>query len=165
MEVTTQAPSGTKLRIDSDRQFEGQQGDSVLRVQGQSEDGSQVFDATYVEMDPQEAAVLARLARSVIQPSPQLQDKIAQEVQATFASRIGGRDAQQIAHIAAQAVQVQVAAWFGWTDQPTDQAMQPLERLAERLERSAAKRSKAPAFTSGGNGEAAQTTPAGSRQR
>lgn len=140
MEVTTQVPqTGTKLRFDSDRQFEGQSGDSVLRVQGQRPDGGQVFDAAYVEIDPKEADATARLLRQIVAPDQSLQDRIAQEVQATFSSKLSGRDGQQIAHIVSLALQQQVSQWLGGST--TEQSRQKIERLAERLERAAGNRS------------------------
>lgn len=155
MEVQTQAPSGTKLRIDADRQFEGQQGDSVLRIQGESPQGGQVFDAAYVEVDDREAQVIAKVIRSMRSPQPELIDAIASEVQATNSSKLSGRDAHQIAEMAVRAQAQAVAYLLGTTD--TQQAGEKIERLAERFERAAAKKRNAPSWQSqGGNGQQQQ---------
>lgn len=151
MEVTTQVPqTGTKLRIDADRQFEGQAGDSVLRVQGQSPDGGQVFDAAYVEVDAQEAQAIGMLVRNLRQPTPELQDAIAQDVLAPFTAKLSGKDAAQIAHIVTKAWWDQLASYLG----PQGEREQRIERLAERFDRAAAKR-KQPfgASTEEGNGQ------------
>lgn len=147
MEVLT-APTqtGTVLRIDSDRQFEGKPGDSVLRMAGESKDGSQVFDATYVECSAEEAHMVGWILRSIRQPSPELLEKMAQEIQATF-SHLSGRDAHQAAEV----------AWSGiWSATGlTDEEMkQHVTTLAERFER-ASSRAKQPYGTAhaGGNGE------------
>jgi hypothetical protein len=154
VEVQTQVPqSGTKLRIQNDRQFDQQSGDSVLRVSGQSQDGSPVYDAAYVEVEAREADTVGRLIRGARSPQPEIQDKISQEVQAAFSSRLSGRDAHQVALIATQAIQQQVAQWLGSpSGQPTDQTSQKLERLAERFERAAGLKAAAPSFQ-GGDGQ------------
>lgn len=156
MELTTEVPqTGTKLRIDADRAFEQSGGDTVLRVQGQGTDGGQVFDSAFVELSEQEANAVAKILEWVLQPAPEIQDMIAQEVQATFSSKLSGRDAQQIAHI------VQIAQWQAMQqklglpspEQVGDQGQHPLRRLAERFQRAAAKKRAA---YSGGNGERQQ---------
>lgn len=151
MELVTDAPTGTKLRIDADRQFEGQQGDSVLRVQGERPEGGQVFDATYVEVDDKEAYAIAQLIRTARQPTPELMDTISREVQAMFGSRLSGRDAQQIAQTVGR-------AWWDWLGSSLsvteEHRPQYVEALAERFERAAAKKRTPPAFTqpTGGDG-------------
>jgi len=149
MEVMTEVPqTGTKLRIDADRQFEGQAGDSVLRVQGQSRDGSQVFDAIYVETNADEAQVVGTLLRALRQPPQELSDEISQEVQATFGSKLGGRDAHQISQIVTRAWRQHALQLLG--AQPERE--QRLEQIAERFERAAANRRQAPAYGRAGNG-------------
>jgi hypothetical protein len=110
MEVLTQVPStGTKLRIDADREFEGQPGDSVLRVQGQTPDGGQtIFDAAYVEMDATEAGVTAKVLRLLRKPDPAVTDEIAQDMLAAFGSKLTARDAHQIAEICARSWRDQI---------------------------------------------------------
>jgi hypothetical protein len=91
VELTVDNPqTGTKLRLESDRRLERPQGDSVMRVQALGQDGGQVFDAAYVECDAQEADLIATLLHEAQYQSPQTQDRIAQEVQASFASRLSG---------------------------------------------------------------------------
>jgi hypothetical protein len=148
VEVQTQSPSGTKLRIDADRTFEGQTGDGVLRIQGEGHDGGPVFDAAYTEVDPREADTVAKLLRATQQSPQEMKDRIAQEVQATFGSRLGGRDAHQIAEIVGQTWWQQCAAWLGV---PTSEAAEKVERLAERFERTAAKRANPAAFSGAGS--------------
>lgn len=132
--------TGTKLRLDSDRQWQHPQGDSVMRVQSQTKDGGQ-FDTAYVECDPQEADLIAILLHEVTYPSPQTLDTIAQEVHAAFSSKLSGRDAAQIAQIVGrqwwQAIQPLLGAGG-----ETEKAMKGLE---ERFTRAAAK-SREPAF-------------------
>ena len=146
-EVITEVPqTGTRLRIDADREFDVQSGDSVLRVRGERKDGGQVLDAAYVEVDGQEAQAVAYALRQVRQPSPELHDEIAREVQAAFGARLGARDASQIAQIVSRAWWQHLGAQLG-ADQ--NEREQRLERLAQRFERAAAKRRGAP---STGNG-------------
>lgn len=149
MEVLTDSPSGTHLRIDSDRQFDTPTGDSVLRVQGER-DGGQVFDAAYVEVGAQEANVIAKALRILQKPHPELQDEITQEIQATYSSRLSGRDAHQIAEVCGLAQRTWIARLVGGDPQSQEKTM---ERLAERFERAAAKRSGIPGnYTPPGNG-------------
>lgn len=150
MEVTTELPrSGTKLSIDADREFDGgQTGDSVLRVKGQSSDGSQtIFDAAYVEVDANEAAVVGGVLRMLRKPDADTTDQIAQEILGAFGSKLTGREAHQLAEIAAQTWRKQN---FG-TDWPEEQRGQRIEKLAERFERASAQR-RTPAFAGAGNG-------------
>lgn len=162
MEVTTQAPSGTKLRIDADRQFEGQQGDSVLRIQGESPQGGQVFDAAYVEVDDREAQVIGKVVRSMRSPQPELIDTIASEVQSTFSSKLSGRDAHQIAEMCLKAQALAVSHLLGAQD--PQQSGEKIERLAERFERAAAKRRNAPSWQTQGNGQQQQQGTPGGQQ-
>lgn len=139
MELQTEVPqTGTKVRIDADRGFEGQSGDSILHVQGQSTDGSPTFDAAYVEVNAQEAEAISHVLRWIGSPTPQMLDKVAQEVQATFSSKLGGRDAQQIAQLTATAVRQLVGQWIGAGSD--HQVQEQVDTLAERFERAAAKR-------------------------
>jgi hypothetical protein len=163
MEITAQAPTGTELRIQSDRQFDAQeQHDSVLRIQG-NKDGSQVFDAAYVEVTSREADCVAKLLRNARQPYPELQDAIAQEVQAAFSSKLTGRDAQQIAHLVTTATQQQVSRWMGGSSSASpEQAGQQVERTAEKFERAAGQKRSAPAYTSGAGGGGQQQSQQGS---
>jgi hypothetical protein len=142
MEVLTESPQGTKLRIDADRQWEGQQGDSVLRVQGQSADGGAIFDAAYVEIAEQEAQAVSQVLSVLDSPPAELVDHIAQEVQATFRSRLSGRDAAQIAQIATLATQQWVMQSLGASSEQWKQqsGASPIKRLAERFQRAASKR-------------------------
>lgn len=144
MQLTTQDPqTGTKVRIEADRGFDNQgDGDSVLRILGLREDGSQTFDAEYVEVDPREADGIARLLRHVRQPTQELQDRVAQEIQAMYSARLSARDAQQIAQVTVQATQRQISQWMGYSS--PEQASKKIERLAERFERAAAQRSQSP---------------------
>jgi hypothetical protein len=154
MEVTTEVPqTGTRLRIDADRQFEGQAGDSVLRVQGQSRDGSQVFDAIYVETNADEAQAVGTLLRSLRQPPQELSDEISQEVQATFGSKLGGRDAHQISQIVVRAWRQQALHLLGSQPDPDSR----LEHLAERFQRAAANRRQPAAYTHNGEQQKAQS--------
>jgi hypothetical protein len=150
VEVLTEVPqSGTTLKIDNDRSFDGPSpGDSVLRVMGQSKDGTQVFDAAYVEVDPQEAETIALLLRQLRKPGADLTDEISQEVLAAFGSKVSGRDAHQISEICNRAWWQSLKTSFG----PHGESPQRIEQLAEKFERAAAKRRNAPSFT-GGNGE------------
>jgi hypothetical protein len=149
MEVLTEVPqTGTRLRIDADRQFEGHAGDSIMRVQGQGRDGSQVFDATYVETSAEEAKVIGALLRALRQPPQELSDEISQEVQATFGARLGGRDAHQISQIVSRVWWQNAQRLLG----SQDDREQQLEHLAERFERAAASRRQAPAYGAAGNG-------------
>ncbi len=139
MELTVDNPqTGTKLHLESDRQLERQQGDSVMRIQAQAKDGGQVFDAAYVECDAQEADLIASLLHNTQYQSPQTQDRIAQEVQATFASKLSGRDAAQIAQIVARSLRQEVQRRLGVGDEA--EAEQIVGRLVERFSRAASKR-------------------------
>lgn len=144
MQVEAQVPdTGTRLRLDADRQFESQQGDSVLRVQGQTPDGSPVFDAVYVEVTGQEARAVALLAEFIQKPPAQVEDAIAQEVQAAFSSRLTGRDAQQVAHIAHLAIWQALAPTLGIDPRSMPnpaEGQNPLRRVIERFQRAAAKK-------------------------
>jgi hypothetical protein len=152
VELTVDNPqTGTKLRLESDRQLERQQGDSVMRVQAQGQDGGQVFDAAYVECDAQEAELIATVLRETQQQSPQMQDGVAQEVQATFASKLSGRDAAQIAQIVARSSRQAVQTQLGIGDEA--EAEQAINRLVERFSRAASKR-REPA-----SGNGAQQSP------
>lgn len=160
MEVLTEVPqSGTKLRIDADRQFEQQQGDSVLRVQGQSREGSPIFDAAYVEVSDQEAQAVATILQWITQPTPELQDKIAQEVQAAFSSKLSGRDAQQIAHIVTRAQTQALQEYVSLPrtqDQPTNGSQHPLQSLSERFQRAAARKRGPYSGSGSGSGQSAK---------
>lgn len=148
MEVTTQVPqTGTKLHIDADRGFDGPSGDSVLRIKGQNQEGSQTFDASYVEVDGPSAQVIAQVLRQIKAPTPELQSEIAREVQATFGDKLGGRDAQQVATIVARAWSQRLIQQMGL---PQQQAEQHLDSLAERFERTAAQRRQQPAYSGQG---------------
>jgi hypothetical protein len=152
VELTVDNPqTGTKLRLESDRQLERQQGDSVMRVQAQGQDGGQVFDAAYVECDAQEAELIATVLRETQYQSPQMQDRVAQEVQATFASKLSGRDAAQIAQIVARSSRQAVQTQLGIGDEA--EAEQAINRLVERFSRAASKR-REPA-----SGNGAQQSP------
>lgn len=155
MEVQTEVPTGTRLRIDADRQFEGQQGDSVLRIQGERPEGGQVFDATYVEVEHYEAQAIAKILRSLTSPPPEQLDEIAREVQATFGSRLGGRDAQQIAQMAVRSQAQLVGSWLGTSVGSGDisKPQEQLEYLAERFERAAAKKRNAPSWSQQSEGD------------
>lgn len=148
MEVLTQVPSsGTKLRIDADREFDaGQSGDSVLRVQGQTPDGGQtIFDAAYVEVDAAEAEVTAKVLRGLRKPDRDMTDGISQDILAAFGGKLNAREAHQIAEIAA-------SAWRDRAGQgtwPQEECGPRLDKLAERFERASAQR-KQPAFSGGG---------------
>jgi len=148
VELTVDNPqTGTKLRLESDRQLERQQGDSVMRIQAQGQDGGQVFDAAYVECDAQEADLIAHLLHETQYQSPQTQDTIAQEVQATFASKLSGRDAAQIAQIVALSWRRATQSRLGVGDEA--EAEQIINRLVERFSRAASKR-REPASGNGG---------------
>lgn len=144
MELTTEVPqTGTRLRIDADRQFEQAQGDSVLRVQGEK-DGTPVFDAAYVEVDERDGEAVAQILDWTLTPPPEVQDEIAQQVQATFQSKLSGRDANQIAHIATQATWQAMMQSLGLpSPDQIDKTQHPLAKLAERFRRAAAKRRSA----------------------
>lgn len=151
MEVLTEVPqTGTKLRFDIDREIERPTGDSVMRVQGQSQDGGNLFDAAYVETNPEEADLVAIVLRETWAPSPETQDQIAQEVQATFGSRLSGRDAAQIAEIATQAQWRAVQQKLGLGD--PNKVKKTAQKLAEQFERASAKRRSYTGTTSG-NGQ------------
>lgn len=156
MEVTTQVPeTGQRIKIDADRQFDGQTYDSVVRIQGQNPDGTPSLDATMVQVDEQEAEAIGKLIRSLKSPQQEVLDRIAQEVQATFSAKLSGRDAQQIAHLVHRSWWEQFSSSFGSTDEP--ERASKVEYLAERFYR-AAGRSRTP-FTgsaSSGNGEQQQ---------
>jgi hypothetical protein len=142
MEVTTEVPqTGTRLMIDADRDFDAPSGDSVLRVRGERRDGGQVLDVAYVEVDGQEAQAIAQALRQIRQPTPELHDEIAREVQAAFGARLGARDASQIAQIVSRAWWQYLGVHLG-TEQPEREHR--LQRLAERFERASAKRQGAP---------------------
>ncbi|HWF25918.1 MAG TPA: hypothetical protein VG275_10745 [Solirubrobacteraceae bacterium] len=142
MEVTTEVPqTGTRLMIDADRDFDTPSGDSVLRVRGERRDGAQVLDAAYVEVDGQEAQAIAQALRQIRQPTPELHDEIAREVQAAFGARLGARDASQIAQIVSRAWWQHLGVHLGTEQQEREQRLQ---RLAERFERASAKRRGAP---------------------
>jgi hypothetical protein len=147
MEVLTAVPgTGTKLMIDADRQFDVPQGDSTLRIQGQTQDGSPVFDATYVEVTAEEARLVGWFIRAVRQPGPELLDQIAQEVSATYSAKLSGRDSHHIAELAWKGIAELAQEMLGPESSPG------LRALAERFERASA-RSKRPISTSGtGNG-------------
>lgn len=148
MDLTTEVPqTGTRLRIDADRQFEGQPGDGTLRIAGERE-GSQVFDATYVEVDEKEADLTAWLLRAIRTPTPELLDRVAQEVQATFSSKLSGREARQTADIMWQAIRAQVREYAGVKGEHDTM----VDKLAERFERAAARRRQAFAHAGGGDG-------------
>lgn len=150
MEVQTKDPqTKTTLRIQGDRTFDRQSGDSVLRVQGQGEDGSQVFDAAYVEVNEQEAQALGKLLRQLRSPSSEMTDQIAQEILSAYGSKLGGAQAHQIAELVVRAQRWQIAQQFG-TDE--SQQAQAIERLAERFERTAANR-RTPSGGAPGNGQ------------
>ena len=158
MELTVDNPqTGTKLRLDSDRQLERQQGDSVIRVQALGQDGGQVFDAAYVECDAQEADLIATLLHGTQYQSPQTQDTIAQEVQAAFASKLSGRDAAQIAQIVARSWRQAIQTQLGIGDEA--EAEQIVNKLGERFSRAASKR-REPASSNGGQqrGRVAQSS-------
>jgi len=160
VELTVDNPqTGTKLHLESDRQLERQQGDSVMRIQAQARDGGQVFDAAYVECDAQEAELIATLLHNTQYQSPQTQDRIAQEVQATFASKLSGRDAAQIAQIVARSWRQSVQTQVGIGDEA--EAEQMINRLAERFSRAASKRRERPS----GNGVQPGRSSQSSRQQ
>jgi hypothetical protein len=145
--VSAGSSTGTKLRIDADREFEGQPGDSVLRVQGQTPDGGQtIFDAAYVEMDATEAGVTAKVLRLLRKPDPAVTDEIAQDMLAAFGSKLTARDAHQIAEICARSWRDQIGREW-----PDDERGPRIDKLAERFERASAQR-KTPAFAGAGNG-------------
>lgn len=150
MELLTQVPeTGTKLRIDSDRQFDRPHGDSVLRVQGSSADGgANVFDAAYVELNDQEAVLVGHLLRQTLQPSPKTQDMLAQEIQAAFSSQLSARDAAQIAAIVSRAWWNAAQAQIGIGEEPETKRL--VGKLAERFDRTAAKR-REPAWSANGD--------------
>lgn len=150
-EVMTEVPeSGTKLRIDADRSFERPTGDSVLRIWGQTPDGAQVLDAAYVECNAKEADLIGHVLRQGATPAPSTVDTIAQEVLATFGSKLSGRDAHQIATIAAKAQWLAAANRLGISGE--QEAERTVNELAERFERASAK-AQTPPFMGGGNGE------------
>lgn len=135
--VTTEVPeTGTRLHIDADRPFDRHAGDGVLRVAGYSPDGSPVFDAAYAELDQEEAQLLAWLCRNAMAPTPETRDRYAQEVQATFSSKLSGRDAHQVADIIARAQWDALQEQMGIASQAGNLAV--AQRLAERFERTAA---------------------------
>lgn len=147
MEVQTQDPqTKTRLRIQGDRTFDRQSGDSVLRVQGQGEDGGQVFDAAYVEVNDQEAQGIGKMLRQLRSPSSELIDQIAQDVLGAYGSKLSGRDAHQIAHVIIRTQWQSLAQQFG---QDESQQTQQIDRLAERFERAAANRRTTPSYGQG----------------
>jgi len=163
VELTVDNPqTGTKLHLESDRQLERQQGDSVMRVQAQAQDGGQVFDAAYVECDAQEADLIATLLRETQNQSPQTQDTIAQEVQAAFASKLSGRDAAQIAQIVARSRRQAIRTQLGVGDEA--EAEQIVNKLAERFGRAASKR-REPSSGNGGQQPARARASQSSRQQ
>jgi hypothetical protein len=152
VELTVDNPqTGTKLHLESDRQLERQQGDSVMRVQAQAQDGGQVFDAAYVECDAQEADLIASLLHDTQYQSQQTQDRVAQEVQAAFTSRLSGRDAAQIAQIVARSRWQAIQGQLGIGDEA--EAERIVNRLVERFSRAASKR-REPASGNGGQQQA-----------
>lgn len=161
MELTVNNPqTGSNLHLESDRQLERPQGDSVMRVQAQAQDGGQIFDAAYVECDAQEADLIATLLHETQNQSPQTQDRIAQEVQATFASKLSGRDAAQIAQIAARSGWQAIQTQLGIGEEA--EAEQIVNKLVERFSRAASKR-REPA--SGNGGQRAPSASQSSRQQ
>jgi hypothetical protein len=145
MEVTTEVPqTGTRLLIDADRDFDRPSGDSVLRVRGERKDGGHVLDAAYVEVDGQEAQAVSQALRQIRQPTPELHDEIAREVQAAFGARLGARDAAQIAQIVSRTWWQHLGVHLGTDQQEREHRLQ---QLAERFERAAAKRRGAPSPT------------------
>lgn len=154
MEVTTQVPeTGQRIKIDTDRQFDDRMYDSVFRVQGQNPDGTPSLDATMVQVDEQESEAIGKLIRSLKSPQQDVLDRIAQEVQATFGSKLGGRDAQQIAQLVHRSWWEQFSSAFGGTDEP--ERASKVEHLAERFFR-AAGRSRTPYTSGSGNGQQQQ---------
>jgi len=152
VELTVDNPqTGTKLHLESDRQLERQQGDSVMRVQAQTQDGGQVFDAAYVECGAQEAELIASLLHDTQYQSQQAQDRVAQEVHAAFTSRLSGRDAAQIAQIVARSHWQAIQGQLGIGDEA--EAERIVNRLVERFSRAASKR-REPASGNGGQQQA-----------
>lgn len=162
MELVLDHPqaAGGKIRLDSDRQFDRQQGDSVMRFQTLV-DGTQVFDATYAELSAEEADLMGELLRQVRQPSQLTQDRIAQEVHAIFQGTIGGRDAAQIAAIVGQSWWKAIRDQLGVGDEP--EAERIVNGLAQRFDRTASKR-REPAAASNGSGTQ-QQRPSGQSSR
>jgi hypothetical protein len=151
MEVITEVPNtGTKLRIDADREFDRQTGDAVLRIFGQSPEGEQVLDAAYVEVNTREADLLADALREARTPMPYTNDALTQEIQAAFSSKLSARDAAQIAQIAHR------TRWQGivgrWAGNEAD-AERTINELAERFERASAKADTPATGGYTGNGE------------
>jgi uncharacterized protein (UPF0261 family) len=126
MEVLTEVPqTGTKLFFDADREFDGQAGDTVMRVKGQTREGTPLFDAAYVEVDEESATVVAALLRAIRQPSAEVTDQIAQ--------------------IAQQAWKGLATIW------PEAERQERTAKLAERFERAAASRRNAKALVGSGS--------------
>lgn len=157
MEVQTEVPqTGTRLRIDNDRQFDRPTGDSVIRVQAQSPDGGQVSDVTLVEVSGQESNLISFVLRQVQNPTQKTQELLATEVQAAFPSRLLGRDANQIAQLVARTHWLAVQQQAGIGDE--NQAEKAIQQLAERFERAAAK-SRTPYGTNGSQEQSQHSSP------
>ncbi len=159
MELTTEVPeTKTRMKFDTDRPWDHQTGDSVMRALGVTTDGSQVFDGVYVETNPEDAKLIAYILRQSSAPTGKTRDGIAQDVQAAFGSSLSGRDAAQIAQIATRAIWLAAQRELGLPESQTDDKIQ---QLAERFERASAK-GGVPAYATAGNGE--QRTGAGTHR-
>lgn len=150
MEVLAEVPeTGTKLRFESDREFDGGPQDATLRIRGSKDDGSPTHDGIYVEVTPEEAGLVAWFTRAIRQPTPELRDRITQEIQAAYGSCLTGKEAQQVADL----------AWGGIMDTARSRlnvhgrsaAEHTIERLAERFDR-ASTRAQAATPTAGSMG-------------
>lgn len=133
MEVLAEVPeTGTKLRFDTDRQFDGGPGDATLHIEGLKDDGSKIHDGTYVEVTPEEAGLVAWFVRAIRQPTPELRDKITQEIQSAYGSCLSGREAQQVGDLAWRGIMDAAQGKLG-AGRPT--AERTMDRLAERFDR------------------------------
>lgn len=142
--------TGAVLQINADR-LDGVTRDGVLRVLGERPGGGSI-DATFVQVDQAEAKAVGDIARVGVQPSDRVVGEIARDVQAAFLDRLGGRDAQQIAQIAARAIGRSVAPELG---EPTVREGRVRE-LAVRFDRAALQAGDGRSLGTGNGGTAQQ---------
>lgn len=155
MEVLTETkPGGTKLRFNADRSLDQPSGDSVISVHGER-DGTTVIESTYVQVDEREARAVGLVMDQIQAPTPPLLDKIAQDVQSTFGSKLSGRDAHQVAEIATRCWSEYLSTEIG-----PREASDKISSLTERFQRAAAS-SRQPT----GSGNGSETSPGGGSRR
>lgn len=141
--------SGTDVTFTNDRTWDGESGDSVLRVQGQSSDGGQVIDRNFTEVSGQQAQALGKILRALTQMPSDVLESITRDVQATFGSQLNGSDC----HLLAEQVGRRYAEALTSNLGQAQERQQQINQLAERFERTAAQsRSTNPIPQDGPNG-------------